>query len=279
MKQVCAAAAFAFLMASSGAAQQSVPPQQVRPLQTSGTPPAAASEAQRPRTPREDQELQADLMMVRKQYAEAAALYQKLIQQEPRNAVLLNKLGIAYHQQTMLGEAKRYYERAAKADRTYATPHNNIGTIYYQRRDYRKAIRAYKKALQLDPNMAAVYSNLGYAYFGEKHYDEAMDAFHQALALDPTVFDRGRSVGSLLQDRTVSDHGLFYFFLAKSFATMGNGERCAEYLKKARDEGYAGLDSAKTDPAFAGVLKHPAVAEVLQLAPPATKPPAVPPGS
>ncbi len=279
-----AAVAFTFLIVSSGHAQQPqpqqlVPPKQVNSSQTSGTPPPTGSEAPRPRTPREDEELRADLMMVRKQYAEAAALYLNLVQQEPRNAVLLNKLGIAYHQQMILDQAKRYYERAAKADRTYANAYNNIGTVYYQRRNYRKAIRAYKQALHINPNMATVYSNLGYAYFGQKHYEEAMDAFHRALELDPTVFDRSQSAGTLLQDRSVSDHGLFYFFLAKSFAQVGNAERCAEYLRKARDEGYPGLASAKTDPAFASVLHDPAVAEVLQLTPPPAKTPAVPPGS
>ncbi len=272
-----AAVAFALLMVSSGAAQQRIPPQPVNSPQTSGTP-STSSGAPHPRTPREDEELHADLMMVRKQYIEAAALYQKLLQQEPHNAVLLNKLGIAYHQQTMLDQAKRYYERAAKADRTYASAYNNIGTIYYQRRRYGKAIRAYKKALELSPNLAAIHSNLGYAYFGQKHYEEAMGAFHRAIELDPAVFDRTHSTGTLVRDLSVSDHGLFYFFLAKSFAQMSDAEHCAQYLKKARDEGYAGLASAKTDPAFAGVLDDPAVVEVLQLTPPAHKTSGVPPG-
>jgi Tfp pilus assembly protein PilF len=280
MKPVSAAVvAFTLLIVSSGAAQQQIPPQQVNSPQTSGTPSPTVSGAPRPRTPREGEELQADLMMARKQYSEAAALYQKLAQQEPRNAVLLNKLGIAYHQLAMLDQAKRYYERAAKADRTYASAYNNVGTIYYQRRNYGKAIRAYKKAIELSPDLATIHSNLGYAYFGQKRYEEAMEAFNHALRLDPTIFDRSHSTGSLVQDRSVSDHGLFYFFLAKSFAKMGDAEHCAQYLKKARDEGYPGLDSAKTDPAFAGVLHDPAVAEVLQLSPPANKAPAVPPGS
>ena len=81
--------------------------------------------AQRTRSPREDDELRADIMMARKQYPEAAVIYQKLLRQEPRNALLLNKLGIAYHQQGMLDQAKRYYERAVKADRTFANAVNN----------------------------------------------------------------------------------------------------------------------------------------------------------
>jgi tetratricopeptide (TPR) repeat protein len=260
-------------------AQQAVRPQPSGsteiPANSSAPPPAQAAQ-----TPREEEEMRADIFMARKQYADAVAIYQKLVQQEPRNPVLLNKLGIAYHQQTMLDQAKRYYERAVKADRNYANAYNNIGTIYYQRRQFGKAVRAYKKALQIRTDMSAVYSNLGYAYFMQKHYEDALAAFHRALELDPEVFERGQRSGSLLQDRSVENHGLFYYFLAKSFAAMGNAERCAHYLRKARDEGYTDLAAAKTDPAFARVINDPSVQEILQLASPsASKTPPAPPGS
>jgi len=234
------------------------------------------------RTPRQDEELRGDLFMARKQYAEAAGTYQQLLQQEPRNAVLLNKLGIAFHQQSRLDRAKHFYERATKADRSYAYAYNNIGMVYYQQRNYRKAIQLYKKALVLRPEMAAFYSNLGYAYFGKKEYDEAMAAFHRALELDPSVFDRSHNMGTTLQDRSVDDHGLFYFFLAKSYASMGNAERCAHYLRKAWDEGYKGVTGVPRNPAFAGVLQDPDVQRVLQMVSASDTRPAVapaPPGS
>ena len=224
--------------------------------------------------------MQADILMARKQYADAVLVYQKLLQREPKNAALLNKLGIAYHQQNLLDLAKRYYERAVKADRTYANAYNNIGTIHYQRKKYSQAVRAYKKALEAHPDMPPVYSNLGYAYFMEKHYDEAMTAFHRALELDPEVFERSHRSGALVQDRSVENRGLFNYLLAKSFAAMGNAERCAHYLRKARDEGYVNWAAAQTDPAFAGVVKDPSVQELLESTPPsAAKTPPAPPGS
>lgn len=254
MKRLSLAAAFTLLMAQT--------------LLGQGAPPT--------RTPREDEELRADILMARKQYSDAVPIYQKLLEQEPKNAVMLNKLGIAYHQQFMLDQAKRCYERAVKADKNYANAYNNIGTVYYQRRKYGKAIKAYKKALEVQPGMAAVYSNLGYAHFAQKHYDEAMAAFHHALELDPVVFERSAHSGSLLQDRSVEDRGLFYYFLAKSFAAMGNAGQCAQYLRKARDEGYKDLAAVLTDPAFASVIQDPKVQEVL---PPPNKTPVAPPGS
>jgi len=204
-----------------------------------------------------------DLYMVRKEYREAAELYKRLADENPKNAVYFNKLGIALHQQTALNLALKYYERATKIDPLYADAQNNIGTIWYQRKKYGKAIRAYQRALKIRGDMAVLYSNLGYAYFEDKKYEQSIASFKQALVLDPQFFEHnGSRTGSVLQDRSVNDRGRFYFMLAKSFAEAGNVERCLIYLRKAKDEGYKELAAAKSDPAFAAVLKDPAIQEV-----------------
>ncbi len=206
----------------------------------------------------------ADLSMARKDYREAALTYKRLSDQNPRNPVYLNKLGIAMHQQAALGTALKYYERASKVDPSYADAQNNIGTIWYQRKRYGRAIKAYQKAINIRSDMAVLHSNLAYAYFGDKKYEQAISSFRQALALDPQLFEHNSSRnGSILQDRSVGDRGRFYFLLAKSFAEAGNLERCLIYLRKAKDEGYKDLSLVKSDPSFAAVLQDPGVQEVL----------------
>jgi tetratricopeptide (TPR) repeat protein len=206
----------------------------------------------------------ADLYMARKDYREAAFSYKRLADQNPRNPVYLNKLGIALHQQAALGPALKYYERASKVDPSYADARNNIGTIWYQRKKYGRAIKAYQKAIDIRGDMAVLHSNLAYAYFGDKKYEQAISSFRQALVLDPQLFEHNSSrSGSVLQDRTVGDRGRFYFLLAKSFAEAGNLERCVIYLRKAKDEGYKELAAVKLDPSFAAVLQDPAIQEVL----------------
>ncbi len=205
-----------------------------------------------------------DLYMVRKQFREAAEMFKKLSDQDPRNPVYLNKLGIALHQQTALSLALKYYERAVKVDPRYADAENNVGTIWYQRKKFEKAIKAYNKAIAMRSDMAVLYSNLGYAYFGEKKYEEAIAAFHHALILDPQLFEHnGSRSGSILQDRSVDDRGRFYYMLAKSFAQAGDLDRCIHYLRKAKDEGYKNFTDIKKDPAFGAALKDPAVQELL----------------
>ena len=206
----------------------------------------------------------ADIYMARKDFHDAAVSYKKLTDENPKNAVYWNKLGIALHQQEELSMALKCYQRAAKVDPKYADAQNNIGTIWYQRKKFGKAIRSYERAIKIRQDMAVLYSNLGYAYFGDKKYEDSIAAFRQALAIDPQVLEHVSSRGgSLLQDRSVSDRGRFYFLLAKSFAEAGNYDRSLIYLRKAKEEGYALMNDVKTDPAFSAMLKLAETQEIL----------------
>jgi tetratricopeptide (TPR) repeat protein len=214
--------------------------------------------------PQMTEEQLADLYMARKEYREATLVYKRLADKNPQNPIYLNKLGIALHQQAVLGQALKYYERASKVDPSYADAQNNIGTIWYQRKKFGKAIKAYQKAIAIRDDMAVLHSNLAYAYFGDKQYERAIASFRQALSMDPQLFDHnGSRNGSVLQDRSVGDRGRFCFLLAKSFAEAGNLERCLIYLRKAKDEGFKELAAVKSDPSFAAVLKDPGIQEVL----------------
>ena len=220
----------------------------------------APASGQRQLTPEE----LADILMARKDYREAAFSYKRLVDQNPRNAVYWNKLGIALHQQSDLSSALKSYQHAVKVDPKYADAQNNIGTIWYQRKKFGKAIRAYEHAIKIRSDMAVLYSNLGYAYFGDKKYEQSIVAFRQALAIDPQLFEHTASRGgSVLQDRSVGDRGRFYFMLAKSFAEAGNFERSLIYLRKAKEEGFASLNQVKSDPSFSAMLKLSETQEIL----------------
>jgi tetratricopeptide (TPR) repeat protein len=212
------------------------------------------------------------LHLIRKEYDEAVAYYKRALESDPRNAACLNKLGMAYLQLQQFGPALSSFKKSVKADGDFAAAVHNMGVVYHERKQYGKAIRAYSKALTMNPQMAVAYASLGYAYFATKRYPEAMDAFRKAVALDPSVFGHGSSAGSVVQDRTVVDHALFDFLLAKMYAQAGNLERCLFHLKKARDEGYRSLGSVKTDPAFAAVVKEPGVLELIEPPPASTQP-------
>src|SRR5262249_31423594 len=77
-------------------------------------PPAVGEPASaRPQTPGTplNAEMRGDIFMARKMYREAVEAYQD---GPTGSAVLVNKIGIAYHQQLMLDRARSFYEKAMK---------------------------------------------------------------------------------------------------------------------------------------------------------------------
>jgi tetratricopeptide (TPR) repeat protein len=232
-----------------------------------------ASPSTPPMPPREAAEIHADILVARKMYREGIAEYEKLLQQEPKNAALMNKTGVAYEAAGELGGAQRYYKRALKADHRFATALNNLGTIEYARKHYRKAIRYYDQALKIRTDIAAFYSNRGYAYFADNRYTEAMNSFETALTLDPQIFEHHGALGSTVEERGIADPGLFNFLLAKSYARAGDAAHCAHFLKMARDEGYKEYVAAKQDPDFVRVIKDPQVQAIFEPPNPASSPP------
>src|SRR5436305_3873223 len=135
-------------------------------------------------------ETRGDIFMARKQYREAIDTFREGSAKDP---VLLNKIGIAYHQMMKLDDARKSYEQALKVKPDYVEVMNNLGTIYYSRKSFRRAIGWYNRALKkagTESKSASIYMNLGTAYFARKQYDRATLAYQQAMKIDPDVFER-----------------------------------------------------------------------------------------
>ncbi len=247
------------------------------------TPSAAAQTPPEPLSP----EKRGDIYMARKMYREAIDAYRqvekelapRLPRRKPRNddgtyqqtanrlAVILNKIGIAYHQLMELETAKSYYQRSVKLNPKYSEAINNIGTVFYAQKSYRKAVGQYKKALKLSPNSASIYSNLGTAYFARKNYKEASLAYAKALELDPDVFEHRSSYGVLLQERNVEERATFHYYLAKVYAQAGMNERALIYIRRALEEGFKQRQKFLEEPEFAGLQELPEFKELMALQP------------
>lgn len=247
------------LLASAAAVTAGlVPAQQVVGANgfSSGSLPAAGPQLlQQPQTtqaPALSKEMRADIMMARKMYREAIDLYKEAPQDSP---IIMNKIGIAYHQLTELNMARRYYERAAKMDPSYPEAVNNLGTVFYAQKNYRRAITQYKKALELKPDGASMHMNLGTAYFARKNYDLALACYQEALRHDPDVFEHRGTNGTTLQERSVEERAKFHFYMAKTYAKAGNVERSLLYLRKALEEGFKDRDKILQGPEFAAMLE------------------------
>jgi cytochrome c-type biogenesis protein CcmH/NrfG len=205
-----------------------------------------------------------DVYMARKMYREAIETYQQAPQD---SAVVLNKMGIAYHQMLDLDAAMKRYRRAIKLDASYPEAVNNLGTIYYAQKRYSRATTCYKRALKLAPGSASIYSNLGTAYFAVKRYKEAWVAYNTAIQLDPEVFEHHSTYGVLLQERTVDERARFHYYLAKIYAKKGQNDRALQYIRKALEEGFTDRKKFLQDPEFAAMRDLPEFKELLKLEP------------
>jgi tetratricopeptide (TPR) repeat protein len=261
-----AAVVLAVFLAPQFASAQQAPPQ-----------PAGAvdgEQAEAAKTPTQLDEETANIFMAEKKYVEADRIYQRLARENPHNAAYANFSGIAHMQTLDLNGARMMFERAIKADKKFSEAYNNLGAVWFSLKDYKKAIREYQRALEVRPNTSAYYANMGYAYFNRNKIPDAILMFQKALALDPEVFERTGRGATALADRTVTDHGLFDFMMAKSFAQTGDATHCAFYLRKAAEDHYKDIAKVRSDPAFAKLLTTPEVQAVLDQVAPLPIPPA-----
>jgi tetratricopeptide (TPR) repeat protein len=205
-------------------------------------------------------ELRGDIYMARKMYREAIDMYRE---GPPNSPVVVNKIGIAFHQLLLLDQAKKNYELAIKLDSRYPEAINNLGTIFYAQKNYRKAIGCYKRALKYSPPSASIYANLGAAYFGRKDYKHATEYYEEALNLDPDVFEHHSGFGTMMQERTVEERATFHLYLAKMYAKSGANDRALIYLRKALEEGVKDRKKIPEMPEFTSLKSFPAFKELI----------------
>jgi tetratricopeptide (TPR) repeat protein len=204
-------------------------------------------------------ELRGDIYMARKMYRDAIDMYRG----EPESAILDNKIGIAFHQLSLLDLARKNYQRAIKLNPEYSEAINNLGTIYYSEKSYRRSINLYKHALKVSAPCASIYANLGAAYFGRKDYKQATAYYQQALNMDPDVFEHHSNYGTIMQERDVEERATYHLYLAKMYASNGAGERALIYLRKALEEGVKDRDKIPVMPEFSVLKRNPAFIQLI----------------
>ena len=207
-------------------------------------------------------ETRGDIYMARKMYREAIDTFREV----PENPVMLNKIGIAYHQMMQLDNARKSYEQAIKLKPNYVEALNNLGTVYYARKSFRRAISWYNKALKVAPQeskSASIYMNLGTAYFARKQYAKAIETYQTAMKIDPEVFERHGNVGVILEERSVQERAKYHFYLAKLYAKGGRNDLALQYLRKCLEEGFKEKNKLEDEADFAALRDLPEFKELL----------------
>jgi tetratricopeptide (TPR) repeat protein len=175
-------------------------------------------------------------------YADAARVYQALLERDPDDPAALHLFG-ALHQQcghsaraieligraialrpevadfhANLAEAQRalgQHEQAVASCRAalclrpdYPEALNNLGLTLHELGRHDEAISQFEAALALQPDFALAQNNRATALRALGQTSEAVEAYRAALALDPTLGQAHANLGQLLADQSQLVEGL-----------------------------------------------------------------------
>jgi tetratricopeptide (TPR) repeat protein len=208
-------------------------------------------------------EQQADRLRADKLYLDALDYYRAALNKQPKDARLMNKIGITELLMQRFKEARKSFELAIRMDRQFADAYNNLGVIYYEGKRYGAAVKQYEKAIAVDSSSASFFNNLGAAYFSKRSFESAIAAYQHALELDPDVFERTSRNGVQAQLPSPEDRARYDYTVAKLYAKMGFSDQSLEYLRKAMEAGYKDLKNVYKDVEFAQLRKNPRFTELM----------------
>jgi Flp pilus assembly protein TadD len=96
-------------------------------------------------------------------YPQAVALWQKLLELNPRDADAYYNLGITYGLSGRLPEAIATFTHYLTLQPKDPEAYSNLGAAYFRQGDWAKAVAHYEKALALDPTLPNIADNLAAA--------------------------------------------------------------------------------------------------------------------
>ena len=226
-------------------------------------PPFRRSDAPSATATAEELERKGDLLRADKAMLDAIDYFRAALAKKPKDALLVNKIGIVQLQIGRYSEARKTFETAIRFDRTYADAHNNLGVCHYLAKDYGRAIKEYRKAIKLQEESASFHNNLGAVYFAKRDFTKAMSSYARALQLDPDVFEHTSRVGVAAQMSSPEDRAAYFYLLARMYAKSGATERSLSYLRRAMEEGYKDINKVYRDEEFSTIRKDPGFADLM----------------
>jgi len=205
----------------------------------------------------------ADIFMARKNYLDAVDYYYRALKESKfQNPAVWNKLGIAYQQQLNYRAARKAYNEALHRQKTYPEAWNNLGTTYFMENKFKKSVKYYVRALKLKPDSASFHLNLGTSYYRLKKYPESVSEYRTALSLEPNVLAERSAMGTVVQARSAD--ALYYFYLAKVFASLGRVDEAVRHLRRAFEDGFKDFKKVDEDPDFQKISGFPAYIELMK---------------
>ena len=134
---------------------------------------------------REQELKEGDTYYRARRYEEALAVYDRVIQMDPRDARAYSNKGNALRKLKRNKEALEAYERALTIEPRSAFVWISKGKIFYSSKRFDEALVAYNHALAINPNNPVIWASKGNVLYALKRHHEALDAYDSALTITP----------------------------------------------------------------------------------------------
>lgn len=134
-------------------------------------------------------------------YADAAALYGQILDQDPDHVRAHIFLGLIRLRDGKLSSAERHFSRALEAEPEgpfAALAFHNLGGIRQRCGDDEAAIELFRRSVALKPDLAPAFNDLGASFHHLGRDREALVAFEHAVALDPSYVTALHNCGLIL---------------------------------------------------------------------------------
>ena len=115
---------------------------------------------------------------------ESIRLHQKLIDEQPYNALAWFNLAAAYQGLKLHEKAIDAYQFAIVIDEKFDYAYRNMGDAFLRLRKYKEAIEALEKVLELSRPEDVIYEAIGHCYHRMKNYAQARFHYKKAVHLN-----------------------------------------------------------------------------------------------
>jgi len=160
----------------------------------------------------------------------ARAIYERILQNNPRHPDSLHLLGVVYHQHGKNNMAADLINRAIKIDPEQPVFYNSLGSTLNDLRHIDEAVICYQKAIGLKPDYAEAFFNLANVFRSEGKVHEAINCYQKAIQSNPNFLEPYYFMGNLLLKQGMLDQAVSCYQkavklnpdMAEAYCNMGN---------------------------------------------------------
>ncbi|HZK81708.1 MAG TPA: tetratricopeptide repeat protein [Humisphaera sp.] len=143
-------------------------------------------------------------------FAEAEALYRRVLEHDHRNPDAMHLLGVLALQVGKPDAALTLIKRAISI-KPAAAFFGNLGLVHAAQGKFDLAIDAYRQAIEIRPDFPEAHNNLGGALRQTRQLDAAIAAYEQAIAFRPGFAEAHNNLGLALTDTGRNDEAIVHF--------------------------------------------------------------------